>query len=191
MEVSNGWLIPFLETERLVLRPMTEEDAEQVVKWRNSRHISEMTFQASGVLFTVEKHLDWFRSTRSSRLDYIIEIKNSSNPIGSLSFSFVDLKRLGVCGEIGKYIGEEECLGKGYASEAVSRWIDYGFYDMGLECVVSRTRANNLANIRVNKKLGFSVRPWPEEFGSVTEEWCFMCLTREDWVGGSKGDIRG
>ncbi|WP_081618347.1 GNAT family N-acetyltransferase [Thioalkalivibrio sp. ALE31] len=191
MESSKRCSTLWLETERLVLRPMSEEDADLVVKWRNSRRISSETLQASDVLLTVEDHLSWFRRTRSSRLDYIMVTKDGEVPIGCLSFRFVELKGFGLCGESGRYIGEETYLGNGYASEAAARWLKFGFYDLSLDCVVGRTRCSNVANIRMNKRLGYRFHAWPDEFGSVSEEWCFMYLTREEWFRVDKSDAGG
>lgn len=111
-----------LETERLILRPMSEVDARVIVGWRNSEHIATMSIQASNGNLTVEGQLHWFRNSRSSRVDYVIETKDDAQPIGSVSLTWRQMPACVRCGEIGKYIGDPAAFGKGFASEAVARW---------------------------------------------------------------------
>ena len=171
-----------LETERLVLRPMTDADANTVVGWRNSEHVASMSLQTAAGKLSFDEHLAWFSSSRSDRIDYVLERKDKKHPIGSISLTWREFGDYVKTGEMGKYIGDRSALGKGYASEATRRWLRYAFEEIGLECVVSRTRRTNEANIRINQKLGFSIHPWPEEFGPASDEWIFMRLTRPEWL---------
>ena len=171
-----------LETERLVLRPMTDADANTVVGWRNSEHVSSMSLQTATGELSVDEHLAWFSSSRSDRVDYVLERKENQHPIGSISLTWREFGDRVKTGEMGKYIGDRSALGKGYASEATGRWLRYAFEEIGLERVVSRTRRTNEANIRINQNLGFSIHQWPEEFGPASDEWIFMRLTRPEWL---------
>lgn len=170
-----------VETDRLFLRPMCEEDAEVVVRWRNSGHVSSTSFRSPGKNITTQEHLIWFNRTRFSRVDFIIEEKAERRPIGSVSFNFCRIGNLGACGELGKYIGEKSYLGKGYAKEATRFWLNYGFKSLGLDCVFSRTRHDNNVNISLNLGLGFSIHPWHEELGGASDEWVFMVLQKSEW----------
>lgn len=213
-----------LETRRLRLRPMTEADGEIVVSWRNSDHVASMSRTPQREALTVEKHLQWFRHTRADRIDYIIEEKiprsdkhpsketpsekNTFRPIGSLSFTrrkvpgqlLKNCAELKKCAELGKYIGEKTALGKGYGYEATACWLEYGFAVLELDCVIAATLLQNKANIRINKKLGFSeAGPRREAFlfevhpsepraekqsapNGFSREWLFMILKRADWI---------
>lgn len=174
--------LKLLKTGRLILRPMVESDALTVVTWRNSQHIASMSMQAAHSDLTVEDHLQWFSQSRSSRLDYILELRVDHRPIGSVSLVWREYPGCHFCGEIGKYIGDQSQLGKGYASEAADCWLQYGFLDIGLDCVIARTRATNTANIKINEKLGFTIEPLPVEFGDQSDDWIFMRLKKADWL---------
>jgi RimJ/RimL family protein N-acetyltransferase len=47
--------------------------------------------------------------------------------------------------------------GKGYASEACKRTIEYGFNDMNLARIVAHARKENSASLRVLEKCGMKV----------------------------------
>ena len=122
-----------LETERLVLRPMTDADANTVVGWRNSEHVASMSLQTAAGKLSFVEHLAWFSSSRSDRIDYVLERKDKKHPIGSISLTWREFGGYVKTGEMGKYIGDRSALGKGYASEATRRWLRYAFEEIGLE----------------------------------------------------------
>ena len=174
--------LPILETPRLFLRPMNADDASLVVSWRNSLPVASMSRQSTSDSFSIESHLEWFARTRSSRIDYIIEIRDERRPIGGLSFAWHTSTHGERCVELGKYIGDQETLGKGYATEAARRWLEYAFDTLNLECIFALTRRINTPNIRINIKLGFSIEPFLENFAWASDEWVFMRLNRADWM---------
>ena len=175
-----------LTTARLILRPMNQSDELQVVEWRNSQHVASMSIETSNACLTIHDHRRWFSKSRATRLDYIIELRDEKRPIGSLSFSWKELSDCRRCAELGKYIGDLASLGKGYASEATARWLQYGFEEIGLSCVIARTRATNVANIKVNKRLGFAEERWPVSLGDQSPDWLFMRLKKVDWQDAQK-----
>ncbi len=174
-----------LYTHRCILRPMTENDADIVVKWRNLPHIASMSQRTNNGELTLHEHLKWFNSSRDKRVDYIIELATENKtPIGSISFVPLNIKSIGYCGELGKYIGEVDALNKGYATEATKRWLKYGFDDLCFDCVFAKTHVSNRANQRVNQKLGFKFDDFPEELmvTTNTNDWLFMRITRMDFM---------
>ena len=171
-----------LETPRLILRPMSDSDAPLVVKWRNSQHVASMSLRSRQASLTIEQHLAWFSRTRSERVDYVIELKEGLQPIGSLSWVWHELSKSQLCAESGKYIGEPSALGKGYASEAATRWVQYGFEDVGIDFLIAISRFDNTPNIRLYEKIGFVVRPWPEQLERSSDNWVFMSLKKHEWI---------
>ncbi|MDF1608447.1 GNAT family N-acetyltransferase [Hoeflea sp. YIM 152468] len=49
--------------------------------------------------------------------------------------------------------------GKGYATEAARRWLDFGFDDLGLERIISFAVANNHRSTAVMQRTGMRPRP--------------------------------
>lgn len=171
-----------LETSRLILRPMSDIDAPLIVKWRNSKHVASMSLRSREANLTVQEHLAWLSKTRGERVDYLIELKEGHQPIGSLSWVWHQLCESHLCAESGKYIGEPLALGKGYASEAAIRWVQYAFEDIGLDCLIAITRLDNAPNIRLNQNLGFMVQSWPEQLERSSDDWVFMSLKKQEWI---------
>lgn len=170
-----------LKSDRLFLRPMSPEDAEIIVRWRNSKHVASASRLSVAVKLSLKQHRKWFTRTRNDRIDYIIILTEDNQPIGSLSFTWRKIPGLDRCAELGKFIGEKKALGQGFATEATRLWLNYGFTKLKLESVIARTNINNLANIKINQKMGFTIRPLPKAFGETSNEWICMQLTRLQW----------
>jgi RimJ/RimL family protein N-acetyltransferase len=173
--------LPELETKRLILRPMTIADAPMVVRWRNSAHVTAMSQESTNSDLTIEQHLRWFTTSRNQRLDYIVLEKAAQKPIGSVSFTWVELSQCSPCAESGRYIGEPNALGNGYGLEAARGWLTFGFEILNLKCVVARTKVENIKNLRINRRLNYQAVAWPSEFGPDAPGFVFMCLRSEDW----------
>tara|TARA_B100002051_G_scaffold259007_1_gene277993 strand:+ start:556 stop:1071 length:516 start_codon:yes stop_codon:yes gene_type:complete len=148
-------ILPTLLTRRLRLRPMELIDSKQIVLWRNKEHIISNTIQKKKI--QLDNHKDWFIRSRRNRIDYIIEILNKQKMIGVVSFKLLEIKPKLFHGELGKYIGEEDEMGKGFAIEATRKWIKFGFEYMNFHQIFSITKKTNIVNIHLNKKLGFII----------------------------------
>jgi len=101
----------------------------------------------------MESHLQWFNSQRQDRLDYVICLKDSEKPIGTVSF--VDINMQDLKAEAGKMLGNKSMRGKGLGKEAFILWLSYGFKELNLNRIYIRTLSHNSVNIELNKKLGF------------------------------------
>ena len=173
-----------IETPRLIMRPMDISDGEKVVEWRNQSRIKEMNFSDKNKILTLDGHLKWFESTRKKRIDYIVEVKESKQSIGSFNYAILEDDEFGgllKTAEIGKYIGEKSQEGKGYASEANRYWLKYGFEIMKLDLIISTTKIVNFSNIHINEKLGYVKSKWPESLDHLSDSWLLTKLTRENW----------
>ena len=173
--------LPPLQTRRLRLRPMTADDAGHIVRWRNAPHVAAMMSAARDAPLTAEEHLSWFERTRSHRIDYIIELRPTSRPIGTLSLDWRHCPPNQACAESGRMIGERWALGRSYAKEAAFAWMDFAFRRLGLDWVYARTQADNAANLAISKALGFQTQPWPDWLEHPQGEWVFSVLSRDTW----------
>ena len=165
--------------ERVMLRPMEEGDAELVVKWRNDPEISKWLFAAEPI--TLESHLAWFRHPKADRLDFVICLRESQRPIGTVSYTNID--SINAKAEAGKMLGDRKLWGKGLAQEAFRLWLAFGFAQLGFEYIYVRTLAANYNNIKLNGKLGFQAeRVLKREYqrGDELFDVVVMGLTREN-----------
>lgn len=141
-----------LKTERLILRPMTEDDIEDVFEMRRDDRI--MRFIREPVLSRKEAE-DWIN---------LISSRWAKDEIGFCSvFEKRSGKFAGWCGlwqlkenneiEVG-YAMVREFWGKGFASEAARAFLEYGFEKLNLEKIVAVARPENAGSRRVMEKIG-------------------------------------
>lgn len=149
-------LPPVLETGRLILRPMTLEDARDVFLYASDPEVTRHVMW--------EKH----RSPEDSRrfLQQVVE----GYARGELLWGVVlreEHRLIGSCGYDGSWVREHrraeigyvlsrDCWRKGYMTEAVLEMIRYGFENMGLNRVIARCFAENRASERVMQKAGMT-----------------------------------
>ena len=72
-----------LESERLILRGITEDDAPEIVEWRSDPEAYK--FFRSPHRITMDEHLAWFRNnylSNDNRLDWMCFEKSSGSKIG-------------------------------------------------------------------------------------------------------------
>lgn len=163
------------------MRPMELEDSSLIVRWRNSDRISSMSGMKNPI--NKEGHIKWFNSRSSLRKDFVISLSNIDNhPIGVVSFEGAVNGCGNIDAELGKYIGDDRYLGLGLAYEASVAWINFGFTSLNFESIYIRTKKNNIANIRLNTKLGFKVVDGFNRFPTLSDEWLYMEITKEEWL---------
>lgn len=139
--------------ERVYLRNMLEEDASDIVKWRNDPAIRKWMFNQE--LLTIEKHLKWFHDKNTlSRIDYVICDNITDKAIGTVNFTNIEKNKA----EAGKMLGNKDYWGKGYAKESFLLWLKYGFETLGFNSIYVRTMIDNIPNIKLNEKLGFETK---------------------------------
>ncbi len=140
------------ETDRLILRPLNEADADAVFAMRSDTEI--MRFIRAPQMKRREA-ANWINLVSSrwekEKIGFCAVIEKSSE------------KFIGWCGlwhlaetnetEVG-YALFKECWGKGYAAEASEAFLRYGFEDLKLEKIVAVAQPNNQNSRRVMEKLG-------------------------------------
>jgi RimJ/RimL family protein N-acetyltransferase len=86
---------------------------------------------------------------------------------------------------VGLLIGERDCWGRGYATEAIGRLTAYAFRDLGLQKITAGCYASNVGSARAFLKAG-----WTEE-GRSQGRWrldggrddnVYLGITAWDWA---------
>ena len=144
-----------LETERLILRRFTIEDAESMfnnwasdeevtkfLTWPTHKSIEESKWFIN---FCLENYLNL------SFYNWVIELKKTHELIGNISIVEVleDTNSM----ELGWVIGKKY-WGNGYAPEAGNKIIDVMFNEVGAECIFALHDVNNPKSGRAIQKLG-------------------------------------
>jgi RimJ/RimL family protein N-acetyltransferase len=128
----------------LRFRPPTLADAELLLDWRTSSEIARQMY--SEISYDLEQQKIWLQSV-SQRDDYChFIIENLGESIGYLSYSRIDRKNLHCVP--GFYVGSRSPQ----AAIAVGclHWfiMDYAFYGLGMNKVISEVLASNTRLIR-------------------------------------------
>ncbi|ARF13986.1 GNAT family N-acetyltransferase [Sporosarcina ureae] len=148
-------MFPTLETDRLILRELTNEDAEGIFSCFSNEDVTRFygqeTFKS---VVEAEKIIDIFsKNYREKRgIRWGIERKETKGIIGTIGFNAWLPKHKRA--EIGYEIHPQQWR-KGYTSEAVSRVISYGFDVMGLTRIGAVVFIENEASNKLLGKVGF------------------------------------
>lgn len=145
----------FLETESLILRPLSEEDADgSYPNWFNDRETcagnSHHTYP-----YTRTQALDYIKSTRNdhSNLVLAIELKSDHSHVGNVSLQHIHPVHRSA--ELAIIIGSAAARGQGLGEEACRSIIGHGFRALNLHRIQCGTLASNIGMISTATKLGF------------------------------------
>ncbi|MGH3309589.1 MAG: GNAT family N-acetyltransferase [Streptomyces sp.] len=180
----------FLRTERLVLRPFTEADADQllaldddpdVMRFINGgRPTSLEAIQAQ----TVPRLLHDYPCFGGARGYWAAELKAPRTFLGWFEFRPLADDSPAVV-ELGYRLGKG-AWGSGYATEGSRALIHKGFTDLGVERVTANTMTVNTRSRRVMEKAGLSLvrsftGDWPEAIEGSEHGEVEYVLTRTEW----------
>jgi ribosomal-protein-alanine N-acetyltransferase len=148
-------MFPKLETERLQLREVVKEDAQCIFNCFSNNDVTR--YYGQDTLTSMEQAnelVEFFtKSFQENRgIRWGIEIKGNKGIIGTIGFNAWSSKHKRA--EIG-YELHPEYWGKGYATEAVSKVISYGFRELELTRIGAVVFIENMASNKLLTKLGF------------------------------------
>lgn len=187
-----------LETERLVLRPWRETDAEAL--FRYASHPAVGTAAGWPPHASVQESREIIRTVFSAPEVYAVVLKETGEPVGSVGFLTGGDVHSGSIGdgeaEIGYWIGVPY-WGCGLMPEAVRCLLRWGFTVLGLRAVWCGYYDGNVRSYGVQKKCGF-VHHHTECIGPSAagggETVHFSRLTLSEWAareGVSAENMRG
>lgn len=142
------------EQSGIYLRPMTGEDTDRIVAWRNSEAVRKNFIYQE--LFTREGHEEWVRSMVNTGrvVQMIICIEQDDSPVGSVYIR--DIEPLHRKAEYGIFIGEAQARGRGIGTAAAKLMLKYCFEELKLHRVFLRVYADNVQAVRSYEKAGFA-----------------------------------
>lgn len=162
------------------LRPMTVEDTEKIVGWRNQDFVRKNFIYQEP--FTEEGHLKWIRDqVETGRVVQFIICLSDGREIGSVYFR--DIDRESGTAEYGIFIGEEDAIGCGYGTETAREALTYAFTALGLDRVFLRFLADNIGAQKSYNRAGFQMADRKETAQTLQgeREVCFMEIDRDRW----------
>ena len=140
------------DTERLILRPWREDDAEELYKYASDSDVGP----AAGwpVHTSVENSRDVICHVLSAAETYAVCLKETGKPIGSIGLHRNDLAEMEDELELGYWIGKEY-WGQGLIPEAAREILRHAFVDLKMKRVWCGYYDGNIKSRRVMDKLGF------------------------------------
>lgn len=175
-----------LETERLLLRPWQDDDAEELYLYAKDPQVGP---EAGWPPHTdVGNSLEIIRGVLSEPETYAVVLKSTGRPVGSAGLMLPgsgDAPMGDTEAEIGYWIGAP-LWGRGLIPEAVRELLRRCFEELGRTGVWCGYFEGNEKSRRVQEKCGFrercsAQRQLPPSLGGVRTER-FTFLSREDWL---------
>ncbi len=147
--------LPSLETERLILRPLRLDDAQDMFEYAKDDDIA-----ASGLWLpqkTLKENIDDLQETLNAyetgtALDWAVEHRADHKMIGRINFGAHNVRDARA--EIG-YAYNRLYWSNGYATEAAQAILQFGFDTLKLHRISASVLPDNFGSIRVLEKLGF------------------------------------
>jgi len=166
-----------IETERLIMREMRHQDAEELFAMDSNPNVHRYLWQKPNTsIQEIHDYIDMVRnqyiSNKIGRFSTII--KETNELIGWTGIKFVnDHVENGNTNfyDYG-YRLNEKFWNKGFATEASKAWLDYGFNQINIQTMNAYTHAENGASNHILKKVGFRfIEDYPDKDDVIWKWW--------------------
>lgn len=141
--------------DKLQVRPITIEDTDNVVRWRNNERVRNNFLYRDA--FTAEIHRGWLETKVASGevLQFIIsEVKTVGiYDIGSVFFKYIDYDKKSA--EYGIFIGEDDAVGHDYGNMVAGWAVSYARDVLQLDSLMLRVLADNISAVKSYESAGF------------------------------------
>lgn len=180
-------LIPNLETERLILRSLSDSDVQFIYQHFSDDDVCRYLYDSEPLTSIEEAQelIDFYTDpSQDNRNRWCIIEKTSGTSIGTCGFH--RWNKVDNIAEIG-YDLQGSAWGHGYMSEAMKAALDAGFAHMNLNRIEAFTYVENERSVKLLERLGFMtegvVRDKHLFRGTYYDHFCCSILRRE-WIKG-------
>jgi RimJ/RimL family protein N-acetyltransferase len=175
-----------LHTERLLLRSITVEDAQALLRYKSDTVANQ--FQG-WIPNNIEDVYDFIKNRISSEINkaetwyqLAIVCKKENKLIGDIGIHFMDKESKQV--EIG-FTLDKNWQGKGYATEALKTVIEYLFQNLNKHRIIASVDPRNINSMRLLERLGFRKEAHFKKSLFFNGEWVdevIYAILYEEWV---------
>ena len=141
--------------ERIFLRSIERDDLPRCHAWMNDPELRATLAQRYPM--SLPREADWIeRVTRGqdpSEIHFAICLDDGARHVGNCGLVGID--RDNRTATLGILIGEKDCRGRGFGTEAVKTLCRFGFEEMDLRKIRLDTQAANEAALKAYEKAGF------------------------------------
>lgn len=176
---------PVIETKRLVLRQVTEEDASSMFTYLSDMEVVKYYgLEPFKSIKDALNEIAWYESLLKNKtgIRWGITLKDEGNIVGSCGFHRTNTQHFRT--EIGFELSKEK-WGKGIAFEAAEAIISYGFEHMNFQRIEALIEPPNLSSQKLVGKLGFLkeglLRSYEFTFGKFDDLYMYSLL-KQDFI---------
>ena len=153
-ENKKNFVLPKIETKRLILRKFTKKDFNDLYEYASDNKVTQYlswdTYKNIDMAVEYIEHM-LEKYAKNEIAPWAIEWKENSKLIGSIGFVHYDKKNFSA--EIG-YVLNRNYWNKGIMTEALKEIIRFGFERMHLIKIEAKLNALNLPSEKVMQKSG-------------------------------------
>ncbi|MBY8984182.1 MAG: GNAT family N-acetyltransferase [Candidatus Lokiarchaeota archaeon] len=173
-----------LQGVKVRLVPPKKEYIDRFQKWMTDPEITQYLRVFRPI--TREMEEDWYNSMikRENNILFSIVIPDDENNDILIGNCDIDVDWKNRVGNVGIVIGEKECHGKGYGTEAMKLLVDYGFTTLNLNRIELETHGFNLRALKTYTKLGFKkevTRRHAVYINGVYHDSIMLSILRDEW----------
>lgn len=156
-ETRNTTRVIFINGKRLYLRPPHKSDLPTLVRWFNDPEVRIFLNQRYPMTESSEEK--WLEGLAERKNDIVLVIvlkgrtPAQDRPIGNIGIHGIEREN-GIA-TTGAAIGEKDCWGKGYGTEAKMILLEYAFNTLNLRKIYSRVLAINPRSRAYSEKCGY------------------------------------
>lgn len=175
--------VVFRKGELVYLRPFNKADVPALQVWMNDQDVTQYLMNVFPITESDEN--EWVEKQGKDRNNVVLAIVTVEGDklIGSIGLHAISWTSR--TATTGTFIGDKECRGKGYGTEAKMLLLECAFNTFDLYAVLSRVMAHNAPSLAYANKCGY------EEIGRIPEwirrqngERCdevLLIVTQEKW----------
>ena len=150
-----------LRGERVVLRPMTENDWDILLAWNQDPEVLHFSEGGDVSSYSLDDIQEIYRGTSQAAFCFIIEIKGE--PIGECWLQRMNIERIlkqypdEDCRRIDLMIGGKDLWGQGYGTDTIQTLTRFGFERERADRILGWEIADyNIRSLRAFQKAGYS-----------------------------------
>lgn len=140
---------------KIGIRPITDADTANIVRWRNSEDVKKNLIQQAPI--TEESHRQYYERfiLTKERYQFIVYVLENgvTTDIGSCFVKSIDPKAK--TAEFGIFFGEASARGKGYAKYAISELLQFAFNELKMDTMFLYVLDTNEVAKILYQKIGF------------------------------------
>ncbi|MGL4337358.1 MAG: GNAT family N-acetyltransferase [Turicibacter sp.] len=140
--------------DRCYLSPINPNDYERYTTWVNDLEVGVGLFFTEKVI-TEQMEKEVLERLMKSEFNFAIIDKASHKVMGNVGMPKVD--HIQKTAEVGIFIGDKACWGKGYGKEALELLLDFGFNILNLYNIRLGVYAFNTSAIKCYERIGFKL----------------------------------